>query len=162
MYFNKVSDYSYTKFISFQSIFVRIDFWVTDVHMFRFPQQAACSSVVVVHIYQNVMLQLRSIQHYIRNANLASHMFIQGDTKKRKLLKCVVAAMYGRQHCGTGTLSYRQPFGLLSLKRQVIMVQFLSNFFCWISSIFVGFFKSSHFFFVSPCVTGLINKSVPR
>ena len=31
------------------------------------------------------------------------------------------------------------------------MVQFLSiNFFSWISSIFVGFFKSSHFF-VSPC-----------
>ena len=30
------------------------------------------------------------------------------------------------------------------------MVQFLSvNFFSWISSIFVGFFKSSHFF----CVT---------
>ena len=30
------------------------------------------------------------------------------------------------------------------------MVQFLSvNFFSWISSIFVGFFKSSHFFFVS-------------
>ena len=33
------------------------------------------------------------------------------------------------------------------------MVQFLSiNFFSWISSIFVGFFKSSHFF-VSPCTT---------
>ena len=31
------------------------------------------------------------------------------------------------------------------------MVQFLSiNFFSWISSIFVGFFKSSLFFFVSP------------
>jgi hypothetical protein len=38
-------------------------------------------------------------------------------------------------------------FGLLSLKRQVVMVQFLSiNFFSWISSIFVGFFKSSLFF----------------
>ena len=35
---------------------------------------------------------------------------IQGDTKKRELLKCVVAAMYSWQHCGTGTLSYRQPF----------------------------------------------------
>ena len=33
------------------------------------------------------------------------------------------------------------------------MVQFLSiNFFPWISSIFVGFFKSSSFF-VSPCIT---------
>jgi hypothetical protein len=76
---------------------------------------------------------------------------IQGDTKKRELLKCVVAAMYTWQHCGTGTLSYRQPRHLVimdhSLKRQVVMVQFLSiNFFCWISSIFVGFFKSSRFF----------------
>ena len=26
-----------------------------------------------------------------------------------ELLKCVVAAMYSWQHCGTGTLSYRQP-----------------------------------------------------
>jgi hypothetical protein len=30
-------------------------------------------------------------------------------TQKRELLKCVVAAMYSWQHCGTGTLSYRQP-----------------------------------------------------
>jgi hypothetical protein len=29
-------------------------------------------------------------------------------TQKRELLKCVVAAMYSWQHCGTGTLSYRQ------------------------------------------------------
>jgi hypothetical protein len=35
--------------------------------------------------------------------------FIQSDTKKRELLKCVVATMYRWQHCGTGTLSYRQP-----------------------------------------------------
>jgi hypothetical protein len=34
---------------------------------------------------------------------------LQGDTKKRELLKCLVAAMYSWQHCGTGTLSYRQP-----------------------------------------------------
>ena len=33
---------------------------------------------------------------------------IQDDTKKRELLKCVVAAMYSWQHCGTGTLIYRQ------------------------------------------------------
>jgi len=39
----------------------------------------------------------------------------------------------------------------MSLKRQVVMVQLLSiNFFSWISSIFVGFFKSSRFF-VSLC-----------
>jgi hypothetical protein len=36
-------------------------------------------------------------------------MVIQGDTKKRELLKCLVTAMYSWQHCGTGTLSYRQP-----------------------------------------------------
>jgi len=36
-------------------------------------------------------------------------LLIQGDTKKRELLKCVVAAMYIWQHCGTGTLSYGQP-----------------------------------------------------
>ena len=36
------------------------------------------------------------------------------------------------------------------------MVQFLSiNFFCWISSIFVGFFKSSRFFCVSLYIINL-------
>ena len=39
---------------------------------------------------------------------------------------------------------------LLSLKRQVLMVQFVNKFFSWISSIFVGFFKSSRFL-ESPC-----------
>ena len=29
--------------------------------------------------------------------------------KKRELLKCILAAMYSWQHCGTGTMSYRQP-----------------------------------------------------
>jgi len=49
---------------------------MTDVRMFRFPEQAACSSIVLVHICQTTMLQLRSIQHYIRNANLSSHKFM--------------------------------------------------------------------------------------
>ena len=40
---------------------------------------------------------------------------IEGDTKKRELLKCVVAAMYRWQHCGTGTLSYRQPRHLVKM-----------------------------------------------
>jgi hypothetical protein len=35
-------------------------------------------------------------------------LYVQGVTKKRELLKCVVAAMYSWQHCGGGTLSYRQ------------------------------------------------------
>jgi hypothetical protein len=44
--------------------------------------------------------------------------------------------------------------GLLSLKRQVVMVQFLSIiFFYWISSIFVGFFKSSRFFLCHPVIS---------
>ena len=34
---------------------------------------------------------------------------IQGDTKERELLKCVVAAMCSWQRCATGTLSYIQP-----------------------------------------------------
>jgi len=38
---------------------------------------------------------------------------VQGDTKKREVLKCVVAAMYSWQHCGTGTSSYRQPRNLV-------------------------------------------------
>ena len=41
--------------------------------------------------------------------NPGMSVYIQGDTKKRELLKCVVAATYSWQHCGTGTLSYRQP-----------------------------------------------------
>jgi len=55
--------------------------------------------------------------------------------KKRELLKCVVAAMYSWQHCGTGDLSYRQPRHFSNhgsdLKRQVIMFQFLSIMFFW-------------------------------
>jgi len=84
-------------------------------------------------------------------------MQIQGDTKKRELLKCVVTAMYSWQHCGTGTLSYRQPRHFndhgSDLKRQVVMVQFLSiNYFlldffnfCWVLQKFP--------FFVSPCTS---------
>ena len=39
---------------------------------------------------------------------LCENEVIQGDTKERELSKCVVAAMYSWEHCGTGTLSYRQ------------------------------------------------------
>jgi hypothetical protein len=35
------------------------------------------------------------------------------ETQKRELLKCIVAAMYSWQHCGTGSLSYRQPLHLV-------------------------------------------------
>jgi hypothetical protein len=43
---------------------------------------------------------------------VVSSLFIQGDTKKRELLKSVVAAMYTWQHCGTGDLELQttSPF----------------------------------------------------
>ena len=61
---------------------------------------------------------------------------IQSDTKKRELLKCVVAAMYSWQHCGTGTLSYRQPRHLVIIDQwsgqqrafAIKMFQFLLGF----------------------------------
>jgi len=78
-----------------------------------------------------------------------SFSYIQGDTKKRELLKCVVAAMYSWQHCGTGTFSYRQPRHLVIMdqwngqQRAFAIKMFYS---------FVGFSKSSRFF-VSPCIS---------
>ena len=76
---------------------------------------------------------------------------VQGDTKKgtfemRSGSHVQLAPLRNRD------LELQTTFGLLSLKRQVIIVQFLSiNFFCWISSISVGFFKSSRFF-MSPSI----------
>jgi len=104
------------------------------------------------HIGQDTN-SLRVHEHYISCNNCSAKprvRDVQGDTKKRELLIRVVAAMYSWQHCGTGTLSYRQPHHFSNhgsdLKRQVIMVQFLSIiFFCWIYSIFGGFFKSPRF-----------------
>jgi hypothetical protein len=49
---------------------------------------------------------------FILYMNYTSYVYfyiVQGDTKKQELLKCIVAAMYSWQHCGTGTLSYKQP-----------------------------------------------------
>jgi hypothetical protein len=62
---------------------------------------------------------------------------IQGDTKKRELLKYVVAAMYSWQHYGTGTLSYRQPRHLVTMDQwsgqqravAIILLDFFN--FCW-------------------------------
>jgi hypothetical protein len=73
--------------------------------------------------------------------------YIQGNTKKRELLKCVVAAMYSWQHCKTGTLSYRQPCHLVIInqcngQQRAVAIHFFN--FCWI-------FKNSRFF-VSPCI----------
>ena len=73
-------------------------------------------------------------------------MYIQGDTKYQELLKCVVAAMYSWQHCVTGTLSYRQPRHLVIMdqwngQQRAFAIKMSINFFCWISSIYVGFFK---------------------
>ena len=72
--------------------------------------------------------------------------YIQGDAKKRELLKCVVAAMYNWQHCGTGTLSYRQPRHLVIMdqwngQQRAFAIKMFYNF---------VFFKSS-LFFMSSC-----------
>ena len=55
-------------FSSFQSIFVKTkllhrSFRVTQVHMIRFAEEAACSSTVLVPIYQTTLLQLRRVRH---------------------------------------------------------------------------------------------------
>ena len=71
---------------------------------------------------------------------LQSMQHTQGDTKDRELLKCVVAV----KECIRGGGRHLQDvifkqwyFGLLSLKSQVVMVQFLSIIiFSWIYSIF--------------------------
>jgi len=51
------------------------------------------------------------IQSIYPHATSWRSVLIQSDTRKKKTgnLKCIVAAMYSWQHCGTGTLSYRQP-----------------------------------------------------
>jgi len=64
--------------------------------------------------------------------------------------------MYSWQHCGTGTLNYRQPFSNhgSDLKRQVIMVQFLSIIFflldffnfCWVFQKFPFFCVSLYLY----------------
>jgi len=89
-----------------------------------------------------------------------------GDTKKRELLKCVVAAMYSWQHCGTGTLSYRHLRHFSNhgsdLIRQVTMVQFLSIIFFFVGflQLLLGFSKVSFFlchpFIKFPSCVGLM------
>jgi hypothetical protein len=78
-------------------------------------------------------------------------IYIQGDTKKGTF------EMHSGSHVQLAALRNRDlelqttsPFSDHgSVERQVVMVQFLSiKLFCWISTIFVGFFKSSLF-----CVT---------
>jgi hypothetical protein len=69
-------------------------------------------------------------------------VLVQGDPKKRELFKCVVAAMYSWQHCGIGTLSYRQSRHLVSMdqwngQQRGVAIKMLYMF---------GFFKSSRFF----------------
>jgi len=57
-------------------------------------------------------------------------------------LKCVVAAMYSWQHCGTGTLSYRQPRHLVIMdQRNGQQRAFLLDFFnfCWVFQTFPFF-----------------------
>ena len=90
---------------------------------------------------------------------LQSMQHTQDDTKERGLLKCVVAV----KECVRGGGRHLQDVifkhwycGLLSLKSQVGMVQFLSiNFFSWISSILGGFLKVPVFWVTLYYVLGL-------
>jgi hypothetical protein len=59
--------------------------------------------------------------------------------------------MYSWQHCGTGTLSYRQPRYLVIMdhwngQQRAFATKMSIKLFCWISSIFVGFFQKLPFF----------------
>jgi hypothetical protein len=72
---------------------------------------------------------------------------VQGDTKKRELLKCVVAAMYSWQHCGTGDLEV-QPCHLVIMdqwngQHRAVAIHFFNL--CWV-------FQKFPVFFVSPCI----------
>jgi len=68
--------------------------------------------------YKHILLSINIYDFYFENTvneQLQVHSGksgfpceIEGDTKKREFLKCVVVAIYRWQHCGTGTLSYRQ------------------------------------------------------
>ena len=80
-------------------------------------------------------------------------LYVMADTRWHK--KTGTSEMRSGSHVQLAALRNRDlELQTTSLKRQVVMVQFLSiKFFCWISSIFVGFFKSSRFF-VSPCTSG--------
>jgi len=75
--------------------------------------------------------------------------------KKRELLKCVVAAMYIWQHCGAGTLSYRQPRYYFSnhesVERSTVCFRH-KNVFYKINDSLEGFSKVP-VFFVSPCIS---------
>ena len=103
----------------------------------------------------DLLNQVSDILHLISiHLKIFKYKFTYRRHKKRERLKWVLATMYSWQLWGAGTLRYREPRHFsnhgLDLKRQVIIFQFLSINFCfWISSIFVGFFKSSRFF-VSP------------
>ena len=103
-----------------------------------------CVTLCVLHALQNATL-LYSAEHAT---------YTQYDTKERELLKCIVAVKEcicgGGRHLQDVIFKHRQ-FGLLSLKRQVVMVQFLSIIFfldffnfCWVFQKFT--------FFVSLCI----------
>jgi hypothetical protein len=87
------------------------------------------------------------------------HSYTKWTQKKRELLNCVVAAMYSWQHCGTGTLSYRQPRHLVTMDQWNGQQRAVTIKLCWISSIFVGPFKSSRFF-VSPYTSDVMLTNV--
>jgi hypothetical protein len=64
--------------------------------------------------------------------------------------------MYSWQHCGTGTLSYRQSRRLVTMNQWNGQQRAVAIKRCWISSNFVGHFKRSRFF-VSPCISTIMH-----
>ena len=106
------------------------------------------------------------VLHALQNAtpsHSAEHATHTGWSKERGILKCVVAVKECVRRGGRNlqdVIFKHWKFGLLSLKRQVVMVQFLSiNFFldffnfCWV------FQKIP--FFVSLCIWGLVVNATP-
>ena len=103
-----------------------------------------CVTLCVLHALQNATLS-HSAEH-------APHTGWHKRTRTFEMPSGSERMHTWRRTPYTGSSFQILIIWITSLKRQVLMVQFLSiNFFSWISSIFVGVFKSSRFF-VSSCI----------
>jgi hypothetical protein len=79
------------------------------------------------------MVKNGTVVQYETRISCEGMSVVQGDTKKWKFLKCVMAAMYSWQHCGTGTLSYRQPRHLVTMdqwngQQRAVAIKMFNNF----------------------------------
>ena len=74
---------------------------------------------VHAHAHTHIHTHTYKHTHTHTHTHMYLHLYIhicRVTPKKRELLKGIVAAMYSWQHCGTGTLSYRQPLDYCLLK----------------------------------------------